>query len=242
MSADEAPVTAEGLRERIEAALRSTWDGQPTHMDDAIRIETDAVLAALAGDPGDLPARMAEALTREHYRRAGERIEASPEEHSAAMAGVAMSVRWEDHAATLARLVAAEARAEHAEGELSSRRYHNTRWELERARADKAEFALKRVRRAVIDSYGEDYAGEDTASEVERLFRHLGEHDANVQRILQAKNEAIEKAYAERDALKAQLAEIAMAKVWTNEDGKRFVFADDLAAILLPELHTPATP
>jgi chromosome segregation ATPase len=101
-----------------------------------------------------------------------------------------------------AELAAAEARAEHAEGELSSRRYHNTRWELERARADKAEAALERVRRAVIDTYGEDYAGEDTASEVERLFRHLGEHEANVQRILQAKNTAIERAQAERAEIK----------------------------------------
>jgi chromosome segregation ATPase len=99
---------------------------------------------------------------------------------------------------------------------------------------DEARRELERIRRALNDTYGEDYAGDDTAAEVERLFRHLGEHDDNVRRILQRKNEAIEKAQAERDALKAQLAEIAMAKVWTNEDGKRFVFADDLAAILLP--------
>lgn len=40
----------------------------------------------------DLREKIAEALTREHYRRAAERIEASPEEHQAAMADVVMAV------------------------------------------------------------------------------------------------------------------------------------------------------
>jgi hypothetical protein len=59
-----------------------------------------------------------------------------------------------------------------------------------------AETELERIRRALTDAYGEDYEGEDTASEVERLFRHLSEHDSNVHRILQAKDRAIEQAGA----------------------------------------------
>jgi len=37
----------------------------------------------------------------------------------------------------------------------------------------------------------------------------------------------------ERDALQQRLHEAAMAKVWTNEDGKKFVFVDDLTGPLL---------
>jgi hypothetical protein len=36
---------AEELRKRYDAAIRATWDGTSMHMDDAIRIETDAVMA-----------------------------------------------------------------------------------------------------------------------------------------------------------------------------------------------------
>ena len=43
----------------------------------------------------------------------------------------------------------------------------------------------------------------------------------------------LQKAHAERDELKQRLHEAAMAKVWTNEDGKKFVFADDLKGPLL---------
>lgn len=39
----------------------------------------------------DLRDRIAEALTREHHRRAAERIEASPEEHQAAFADAVMA-------------------------------------------------------------------------------------------------------------------------------------------------------
>ena len=38
-----------------------------------------------------------------------------------------------------------------------------------------------------------------------------------------------EKAEPERDALQERLHQVALAKVWTNEDGKKFVFADDIA-------------
>ena len=39
---------------------------------------------------------------------------------------------------------------------------------------------------------------------------------------------------AERDAAQAIVWAVAELRVWTNEDGKRFVFADDLAAAFNP--------
>lgn len=42
-----------------------------------------------------------------------------------------------------------------------------------------------------------------------------------------------EKAEAERDALQQRLHEAALTKVWVNEDGKRFVFLEDIAPALL---------
>ncbi|WP_406730929.1 hypothetical protein [Streptomyces sp. NBC_01794] len=43
--ATEPATPAEELRHRYAAAIRATWDGTSMHMDDAIRIETEAVLA-----------------------------------------------------------------------------------------------------------------------------------------------------------------------------------------------------
>lgn len=71
--------------------------------------------------------------------------------------------------------------------------------------AEKADAELQRIHRAITDTYGEDYAGDDVATEVERLLGHLAEHEAHVMRILQAKNEALEKAQAERDTLTAAI-------------------------------------
>lgn len=64
------------------------------------------------------------------------------------------------------------------------------------------------IRATLIDTYGEDYAGEDVAAAIDLLFRHQGEHEANVQRILQAKNGALEKAQAERDHWKREHDEL----------------------------------
>lgn len=84
--------------------------------------------------------------------------------------------------------------------------------EAKAERAEQAEVerdALKatteRIRRAVVDVYGEDYGGEDIAAEVERLFGHLSEHDVNMGRLIGAKNEALERAEAGRAALKAEM-------------------------------------
>lgn len=102
-----------------------------------------------APDQPDLAQRIAEALTREHYRRAAERIEASPEEHQAAFADVVMGVvqpvldrltedlRIEQCAAArLARLYQHhKQRAEQAEELLRIAHDTSNRSEAERARA-----------------------------------------------------------------------------------------------------------
>lgn len=98
-----------------------------------------------------------------------------------------------------------KSKAEFAEGAAVNNRERADQFRQER---DDARWELSRIRRALGDTYGEDYTGEDTAADVERLFRHLGEHDDNVQRILQRKNEAIEKAQTERDALKATIERV----------------------------------
>ncbi|MFJ4925374.1 hypothetical protein [Streptomyces sp. NPDC088736] len=51
-------------------------------------------------------------------------------------------------------------------------------------------------------------------------------------RVIQPLLDTVARIAAERDALRARLHQAALAKVWTNEDGKKFVFADDLAAPL----------
>lgn len=42
-----------------------------------------------------------------------------------------------------------------------------------------------------------------------------------------------ERVEAERDALKKRLHDAAMTRTWRNEDGKKFVFVEDIAPILL---------
>jgi len=70
------------------------------------------------------------------------------------------------------------------------------RW---KARAEQAEEQVAAIRTLITEDYGEDYGDEDVPAAVERLMRHLSEHEANVQCILQAKNAAIERLQAERD-------------------------------------------
>jgi hypothetical protein len=96
-----APVTAEGLRERIAGALRAAYNAHGTtdRLPQMVSFGTlaDAALAALAGDPGDLPARMAEAIVAADAEWTTSR-EVEWKDH---LATAAMSVRWE-HAASQA--------------------------------------------------------------------------------------------------------------------------------------------
>jgi rubrerythrin len=131
---EPAPVTAEDLpgrqqlaatgsndlRARLHDALtrehyrraRERIDASP---EDHCAAFTDVVLAALAGDPGDLPARMAEAILQARF---GDEMPSVSQLIDAARdAAAAMSVRWEHAAHLAARVGDAERRAEHAESE-----------------------------------------------------------------------------------------------------------------------------
>lgn len=109
-----APVTAEGLRERITEIFLD-WENvrweEDTPNAEQIGNAVDRVLAALAGDPGDLRERLVRAM---HAVVVCDPTEAVT---IGALAAAAMSVRWEDHAATLARLAQAEARVAELEAE-----------------------------------------------------------------------------------------------------------------------------
>jgi hypothetical protein len=72
----------------------------------------------------------------------------------------------------------------------------------------------------------------DLRGELERLRGQLSDQRAYEVRLREQHDldvAVINRMRAERDALRDRLHQIALAKVWTNEDGKRFVFADDLA-------------
>lgn len=92
---------------------------------------------------------------------------------------------------------------------------------------------------------------EARAGHAEDRVTALRERLAEAQRTIAAFPYAAEagklaEAFRERDmaldraeVAEAKLRALATVRVWTNEDGKRFVFADDLAAVLLPELAAP---
>ena len=233
-----APVTAEGLRERIAERTHATSmceQGDPPACEGACSDLAEEIVAALAGDPGDLLDRTAEAIAEKftpqsatfdadagEYRDAtlteradkgglavfftagdGGRSFRSPTAREVAAA--AMSVRWEDHATTAARLAEAERRAEHAEGQMSALREHGTRWET-------AEAAVRHLERRVA---GQDATIGRQANEIERLtvgHRERAETaEAEVDR-LQKERAAwrsmagVEEVEAERDEARTQVA------------------------------------
>ncbi|MGW4834753.1 hypothetical protein [Streptomyces globisporus] len=69
----------------------------------------------------------------------------------------------------------------------------------------------------------------DLLAEVDRLRKALSDAADQVADL----EDELGKASAEAAALRQRLHEAAMARVWTNEDGKKFVFADDLKGPLL---------
>lgn len=69
----------------------------------------------------------------------------------------------------------------------------------------------------------------DLLAEVDRLRKALSDAADQVAEL----EDELGQASAENAALKQRLHEAAMARVWTNEDGKKFVFADDLKGPLL---------
>jgi hypothetical protein len=164
------PVAAEGLRERIDDVI-ADWATNPRG-----RHLGDLVVAALAGDSDpDLPALMAEAILRARF--GDEEPPASQRQEAGRVAAAASGVRDE-------HLVYMTARAVYAEGQLSARRDHETRWELEKARADKAEYDLE-IRTDTARSNGRAHRYAYLESEKQR--------------------ERADQAEAERDALKAAI-------------------------------------
>jgi hypothetical protein len=190
--------TTKNLRERIEAAFGPAMriglqDAQLFDAPGAERIEewithiTDWVVAALAGDSGDLPARMAEAIL---WARFGdEEPPASQQQEAARDAAAAVGVRDE-------HLVYMTARAVYAEGQLSARRDHERRWETEHAEVERLR---EQLRLTDIDAQNTEAERADTEDERKRL-------DAEVQRLqalLGHQNSLAVGFRRERDVLKA---------------------------------------
>jgi hypothetical protein len=118
------PVAAEGRRERLYTAVsQGCMVHEKVGICTTCERRVDAVLAALAADPGDLPALMAEAM-----RDAP--VAGLTSEDIDRLAAAAMGVRDE-------HLVYMTARAVYAEGQLSARRDHETRWEAEHAEVER---------------------------------------------------------------------------------------------------------
>lgn len=109
---------SEDLLAQIAAALHGTypadWHGAPANECTTCHTRARAIVAALAGDTGDLPARMAEALNDIPTGIDGIECRIPNRRHREMIAAVAVSVRWEDNAVTVARLAQAEARADKA--------------------------------------------------------------------------------------------------------------------------------
>jgi hypothetical protein len=184
--------TTEGLRETLFRAIRAAGrevDGNALN----------AVVAALSRlfDPGDLPARMAAAIIKAWPDLASDPV------YVEQLAEVALSVRWED-------AVRDRARAEYAEGQLSSRRDHERRW----AGRERAEAELERLR-AELNRTQDAYGG--LSSE---LVRTEAERDEAREQLRLANIDAVTTA-ADLDRTEAEVerlrAELAAADVELNE-------------------------
>jgi hypothetical protein len=66
-------------------------------------------------------------------------------------------------------------------------------------------------------------------AEVKRLQRQVADFQAEQDRC----DAEYAKAIGERDALQKRLHNAAMTRTWRNEDGKKFVFVEDIAPALL---------
>jgi hypothetical protein len=93
---------------------------------------------------------------------------------------------------------------------------------------------LTRLRRE-LDSYKDelDSLHRNTLPELRREIQHHQDGKKRWRVRAESAEPQRDELRAERDALQRRLHEAAMAKVWTNEDGKKFVFVDDLTGPLL---------
>lgn len=174
-------------------------------------------------DPGNLPMRMAEAIgshewtdfPRSAHNQHNYYAECAVCQRDVLdMVEAALGVRDELVAHLSARAAAAEAKVAHAEegAQLASERLAKVQQVLAeaKARADKAEQQVAAIRTLITEDYGTDYDDEDVPAAVERLMRHLNEHEANVLRLRQSKNEALERAQAAIDRVR-RLQELTIA-------------------------------
>lgn len=221
--------TTEDLRERLTSLCRGTLymsaEGIDTHVENLI-----AVLAALAGDPGDLPARMAEALRQGmdydlvHGGAEGiaELFASLDNPLSSAMVTAALSVRWE--AAIQAHAEADELRRKlaYAEAELQGRVERAWQAQRERDEARREAERLRAVKRNLSERISTGQEGwnelhrELTKAEADRdaLKARLEEAEADQDEALSVATFASEKAQQvrhERDALKAAIARVRAA-------------------------------
>jgi uncharacterized coiled-coil DUF342 family protein len=156
-----------------------------------------------------LPEQMADAIRSHHtddervdwegnpvYCVCGEMVE-DWEDHWAA---AALSVRWEAFIATAAENAQLRAERDHAEGELSALRDHNTRWETEKARADAAEAEVRHLSAFRDELFG-DIA--KTVAERDRAKSLVGAAGDQIGDVIRERNQA--QAVVER--LRAELAQ-----------------------------------
>lgn len=113
------------------------------------------------------------------------------------------------------------------------------------ARAERAETQMAAIRTLITEDYGADYDDEDVPAAVERLMCHLSEHEANVQRILQRKNVALEQAQAAIERVREVRDQWALAT--TSPDGSpnsrlRTQLYADVVAWLDAALNAPHGP
>jgi hypothetical protein len=130
---------------------------------------------------GGLRDQLVEALTREHYHRAHERVEASPEEHSAAMADAALAVV----APRLCTAVCADVERERDElaAEVErlrdTARAHRNDATRQRARAESAVAEVERLRTEVETAYRQrEEAREARGHQLGRAEQFKAERDA----------------------------------------------------------------
>jgi hypothetical protein len=137
--ADPAPETvtaadALAMSRQVMAEAEATRDALATPPDD-----TTAPVTALAGDPGDLPARMAVAISHYDWEHG---LSGNPEVsvHQRGEAAAAFSVRWEAFIAQAAENAELRAKVEHAEAgaQVSAERLAKAQTEVERLRAELA--------------------------------------------------------------------------------------------------------
>ena len=181
----------EGLCERLAEVIDSAHNPLEPF---AAGLLAAAVLEYLSQlcDPGDLPARMAEAI---HASECG--CPDGYDKWHMQLAQAAMSVRWEVYIQQAAEAWQQTQLAWHVEAELSSRRDHETRWGLERQKREEAE--------RVLDAALQD---------AEQLRAGLDEARDDREKLYEAKKELFHrfgKVVAERDALQAAITKLKSA-------------------------------